>query len=72
MTSLCDNGLLRKAFVHPAQFLGSEFISAKKFLLFSHEKFQSIEEYLSLKHTRAAIVVDSSLRSKCPCDTLLQ
>ena len=51
MTSLCDNGLLRKAFVHPTQFLGSEFISAKKF---SHEKFQSIEKYLNLKRTRAA------------------
>ena len=60
MTSLFDNGLLRKAIVHPTQFLGFEFISTEKFLLFSNENFQSIEKYLNLKHTRAAIEVDSS------------
>ena len=59
MTSLFDNGLLRKAIVHPTQFLGFEFISTEKFLLFSKENFQSIEKYLNLKHTRAAIKVDS-------------
>ena len=64
MTSLFDNGLLRKAIVHPTQFLGFEFISIEKYLLFSNENFQSIEKYLNLKHTSAAIEVDSSLRFK--------
>ena len=64
MTCLIDNGLLRKAVVDPTQFLGFEFISAKKFLLFSNENFQSIGKYLNLKHTRAAIEVDSSPRFK--------
>ena len=41
MTSLFDNGLLRKAIVHPTQFLGFEFISPENFLLFSNEHFQS-------------------------------
>ena len=62
MTSLFDNGLLRKAIVHPTQFLGFEFISTEKFLLFSNENFQSIEKCLSLKHTRAVIEIDSSPR----------
>ena len=43
MTSLFDNCLLRKTIVHPTQFLGFEFISTEKFLLFSNENFQSIE-----------------------------
>ena len=64
MTSLFDNDLLRKTIVHPTQFLGFEFISTEKFLLFSNENFQSIEKNLNLKHTRAAIEVDSSLRFK--------
>ena len=63
MTSLFDNGLLRKAIVHPTQFLGFKFIYTE-FLLFSNESFQSIEKYLNLKHTRAAIQVDSSLQFK--------
>ena len=57
MTSLFDNGLRRKAIVHPTQFLSFEFISTDKFLLFSNENFQSIEKYLNLKHTRAAIAL---------------
>ena len=74
MTSLFDNGLLRKAIVHPTQFLDFEFISAEKFLLFSNENFQSIEKCRNLKHARAAIEVDSSSRFKyaffkCPADT---
>ena len=64
MTSLFDNDPLRKAIVLPTQFLGFEFISTEAFLLFSSENFQSIEKYLNLKHTRAAIEVDSSLRFK--------
>ena len=76
-----DNGLLRKAIVHPTQFLGFEFIFTEKFLLFANENFQSIDKYLNLKHTRAAIEVDSSPRFKicedlkyfmCPSDTFLQ
>ena len=31
MTSLFDNGLLRKAILHPTQFSGFEFISTEKF-----------------------------------------
>ena len=46
------------------QFLGFEFISTEKFVLFSNENFQSIEKYLNLKHTGAAIEVDSSSRFK--------
>ena len=42
MTSLFDNGLLRKAIVHPTQSLGFEFIYTEKFLLFSNENFQSL------------------------------
>ena len=42
MTSLFDNGLLRKAIIHLAQFLGFGFISAEKFLLLSNENFESI------------------------------
>ena len=61
MTSLFDNGLLRKAILHSTQFLGFKFISTEKFLLFSNENFQSIE---NLKHTRAVIEVDSSPRFK--------
>ena len=77
MTSVFDNGLLRKAIVHPTQFLGFEFISTEKFLFFSNENFQSIEKYLNLKHTRAAIEVDSSPRFKIcffqvSSDTFLQ
>ena len=34
MTSLFDNGLLRKAILHPTQFLGFKFISTENFLLF--------------------------------------
>ena len=34
MTSLFDNGLPRKAIVHPTQFLGFEFISTENFLLY--------------------------------------
>ena len=64
MTFLFDNGLLRKAIVHPTQFLGFEFISTEKFLLFSNENFQSIESYLNMKHTRAVVEVDSSPRFK--------
>ena len=64
MTSLFDNGPLRKAIVHPTQFLGFEFISTEKFWLISNENFQSIEKYLNLKHTRAAIEVDSSPQFK--------
>ena len=63
MTSLFDNGLLRKAIVHPTQFLGFEFIS-NEFLLFCNENFQSIEKYLNLKHTRTAIEVDFSPQFK--------
>ena len=62
--TLFDNGLLRKVTVHPTEFLGLEFISAEKFLLFCNENFQSIEKYLNLKYTRAAIEVDSSPRFK--------
>ena len=76
MISLFDNGLLRNAIVHPTQFLGFEFISTEKFLLFSNENFQSIEKYLNLKHTRVAVEVDSrDLKYaffKCPSDTFLQ
>ena len=64
MTSLFDNGLLRKAIAHPAQFLGFEFISTEKFLFFSNENFQSFEKYLSLKYTRAAIEVNYSPQFK--------
>ena len=64
MTFLFDNGLLKKPFVHPAQFLGFEFISTEYFLLFFNENFQSIDKYLNLKHARAAIEVDSSPRFK--------
>ena len=64
MTSLFENDLLRKAIVHPTQFLGFKFISAEKFLLFSNENFQSIEKYINLKHTRAVIEVNSSPRFK--------
>ena len=39
--SLFDNGLLRKAIVHPTQYLSFEFISTENFLLFSNEHFQS-------------------------------
>ena len=60
MTPLFHIGLLRKAVVHPTQFLGFEFISTEKFLLFSNENFQSIEKSLNLKHTRVAIEIDSS------------
>ena len=64
MTSLFDNGLLRKAIVHPTQFLGFESISTEKLLLFSNENFQSIEKYLNSKHTRSVVEIDSSLRFK--------
>ena len=64
MIFLFDNGLLRKAIVHLTQILGFEFISTEKLLLFSNENFQSTEKYLNLKHTRAAIEVDSSPRFK--------
>ena len=64
MTSLFDNGLLRKAIIHLAQFLGFGFISAEKFLLLSNENFESILKYLNLKQTRAAIEVDFSPRFK--------
>ena len=64
MTSLFDNGLLRKAIVHPAQFLGFEFISTDNVLLFSKENFQIIEKYLNLNNTRTTIEVDSSRRFK--------
>ena len=64
MTFLFDNGLLRKAIVHQTQFLCFELISTEQFLLFSNENFQSIKEYLNLKHTKAAIEVDSSPRCK--------
>ena len=60
MTSLFGNGLLKKAIVHPTQFLGFEFISTQKLLLFSNENFQSIEKYLNLQHTRVVVEVDSS------------
>ena len=63
MTSLFDNGLLIKAIVHPTQFLGFEFTSTE-FLLFSNENVQSIEKYLNLKDTRAAIEVDFSPQLK--------
>ena len=36
MTPLLDNGPLRKAIVHPTQFLGFEFICTGKFLLISN------------------------------------
>ena len=39
MTSLFDNSLLRKATVHPTQFLGFKFIFTEKFLFFSNENF---------------------------------
>ena len=55
MTSLFDNGLPRKAIVHPTRILGFKFNSAEKFLLFSNENFQSIKKYLNLKYTRAAM-----------------
>ena len=64
MTSLFDNGQLRKAIAHPTQFLGFEFISTEKFLLFSNENFQNIEKYLNLKHARAAFEIDSSPQFK--------
>ena len=64
MTSLFDNGLLRKAIFHPAQFLGFEFISTENFLLFSKENFQIIDKYLNLNNTRTTIEVDSSRRFK--------
>ena len=65
MTSLFDNnGLLRKAIVCPTQFLVFEFITTEKFLLFSNENLQSIEKYLNLNHTRAAVEVESSPRFK--------
>ena len=64
MTSLFDNGPLRKAIAHPTQFLGFEFISTEKFLLFSNENFQNIEKYLNLKHARAAVKIDSSPQFK--------
>ena len=64
MTFLFDNDLLEKPIVHPAQFLGFEFFSSEYFLLFFSEKFQSIDKYLNLKYTRAAIEVDSSPRFK--------
>ena len=64
MISLFDNGLLREAIVHPTQFLGFEFISYEKFLLFSNENFQSVEKHLNLKHSGAAIEVDSSPQFK--------
>ena len=63
MTFLFDNGLLKKPIAHPAQLLGFEFISTEDFLFFN-ENFQSIDKYLYLKHTRAAIEVDSSPRFK--------
>ena len=62
MTPLFDNGVVRKAIVHPTQILDFEFISTEKLLLFSNGNFQSIEKYLTLKHTRAAIEVDFSPR----------
>ena len=58
MTSLFDNGLLRKAILHPTQFLGFKFISTEKFLLFLKVSIEN------LKHTRAVIEVDSSPRFK--------
>ena len=64
MTFLFVNGLLRKAIVHPTQFLGFEFISTEKLLLFSNENFQSIKKHLNLKLTRAAIEADSSPQFK--------
>ena len=64
MTSLFDNSLLRKAIIHPTQFLGFEFILTEKFLLFSNENFQSIEKYHNFKHTRATIEVYFSSRYK--------
>ena len=64
MTSLFENAILRKAIIHPTQFLDFEFISTEKFSLFSNENFQSIEKYPNLKHTRTAVEVDSSLRFK--------
>ena len=33
MTSLFDNCLLRKAVVHPTQFLGFEFVSTENFFI---------------------------------------
>ena len=39
MIFLFDNGLLRKAIVHPTQFLDFQFISTAKFLLFPNENF---------------------------------
>ena len=36
MASLFNNDLLRKAIVHPTKFLGFEFISTEKCLLFSN------------------------------------
>ena len=44
MISLFDNDLLRKAIVHPLQFLGFKLISTEKFLLFSNEKKDSKEK----------------------------
>ena len=64
MASLFDNSLLRKATIHPTQFLGFEFILTEKFLLFSNENFQSIEKYHNFKHTRATIEVYFSSRYK--------
>ena len=42
MTSLFDNGLLRKAILHATQFLDFEFISTDTLLLFSSKNLQSI------------------------------
>ena len=42
MTFLIDNGLPRKAIVHPTQFLDFEFISTETLLLFSNKNLQSI------------------------------
>ena len=64
ITSLFDNGLLRKVIVHPTQFLGFQFISNETFLLFSNWNFSSIEKYLNLKLSGAAIEVDSFPRFK--------
>ena len=60
MISLFDNGLLRKAILDPTQFLGFEFISTEKFLLFSNGNFQSTEKFLNLKHPWATIELDCS------------
>ena len=77
MTSLFDNGLLRKAIAHPTQFFGFKFIFTEKFLLFSDENFHGIQNYLNLKHAIPAVEVDSSPRFKIgffqgPFNTFLQ